>query len=691
MFNLKPDRKAITKLIGGLHFRVSMLKLQRIITIVSVTLIAFTAFAIRILPLRWGAFLSEFDSFWHFYVAERVVDYGFLSIFGWVDMRTWFPMGRIVDVTTPMGLPYTLATLYLLVKNLGFEVALLDVAIFFPPIMAAVACIVIYFLGKDIGGREVGLLSALFLAFNAAYISRTTLGFLKHETIGVLAIVLIMYLFLRAIDSRRSVEKGLFYSVLAGLAIAYLNISWGAFVYVLGVIPVFVIVMVMLRRYSSRLFMSYSIAMGLGLLLAVPFPRPGFEILTTVGVLPVIAGFIVLLIGELIRHLKTPQSKLILTIAILAGVTVGGLALAQTGAISPIAAKIITVLDPSQRSILAGPIVESVAEHRITTWAAFFVSFGSILFLAPLGFFFALKRRRGEDIFLIVFGMTALYFASSFVRLTLIMAPIFALLAAYAFVKITKPFFEKDSKVIAHSRKLKISHLRSAPQLGIILILVLALILAPTFFRSVDNAYTPTTIASSSLPVRSYQGDWLETLAWIQDNGPQNSAILSWWDYGYWIAIGGNSTTIADNATLNTTQIANIGQILLSNETTAFNLSKQYYDTDYILIFVTTLPTNDIRNWPQGHQPAGWGDEGKWFFMADIAQDTHPEISRVNVDKNQDNLPDEDTLLGKMIRFSVGMPVTLTDSEIVFVSSSHQYIYAAEPKFTAQVIILKAT
>ncbi|GAG61884.1 unnamed protein product, partial [marine sediment metagenome] len=28
---------------------------------------------------------------------------------------------------------------------------------------------------------------------------------------------------------------------------------------------------------------------------------------------------------------------------------------------------------------------------------------------------------------------------------------------------------------------------------------------------------------------------WCETLAWVKDNTPEDSFILSWWDYGYWI------------------------------------------------------------------------------------------------------------------------------------------------------------
>jgi len=66
----------------------------------------------------------------------------------------------------------------------------MDVCIIFPVLFGALTCIVAYFFGKDIGGKEVGLLSSLFLAVSPAYIGRTILGFYDTETVGILATLL---------------------------------------------------------------------------------------------------------------------------------------------------------------------------------------------------------------------------------------------------------------------------------------------------------------------------------------------------------------------------------------------------------------------------------------------------------------------------------------------------------------------
>ena len=39
-----------------------------------------------------------------------------------------------------------------------------------------------------------------------------------------------------------------------------------------------------------------------------------------------------------------------------------------------------------------------------------------------------------------------------------------------------------------------------------------------------------------------------------------------WWDYGNWLADLGNVTSLADNTTVNSTQIENVGFIFMGNE-----------------------------------------------------------------------------------------------------------------------------
>jgi asparagine N-glycosylation enzyme membrane subunit Stt3 len=131
------------------------------------------------------------------------------------------------------------------------------------------------------------------------------------------------------------------------------------------------------------------------------------------------------------------------------------------------------------------------------------------------------------------------------------------------------------------------------------------------FPRVLDHAYSPTTIAAGSMPVRPTDPvrDWLDALNWMRVNLKSTDVVACWWDYGYWITIIANKTTLADNGTVNVTQIAQIGLMFLSNETEAIKILNEYGAT-YIVVF-TTFDTSG--------NDANWGDEGKWRWMARIA------------------------------------------------------------------------
>jgi asparagine N-glycosylation enzyme membrane subunit Stt3 len=107
-------------------------------------------------------------------------------------------------------------------------------------------------------------------------------------------------------------------------------------------------------------------------------------------------------------------------------------------------------------------------------------------------------------------------------------------------------------------------------------------------------------------------------LSWTRNNLDSGTVVCSWWDYGYWLSILGNVTTLADNATVNTTQIENIGFIFMSPENQSMAML-EHYDAKYILVFTTLgLATVSGQSYYVA-QSAGFGDEGKWSWMARIS------------------------------------------------------------------------
>lgn len=313
MSEKKSRRERVTgalKKLGVLRLKLSH---SNLIEVSILGMILAIAFIVRMLPIRWGFYLSEFDPYFHYSSARYLLNNGLGAWFTWTDYTRWYPFGSEVWRASYPGVPFSYATLYVILTTVGFTGSLWDVAIMWPVLMGTLTCLVIYFLTKDIEGKAAGLFAALFLALNASYIGRTALGFSDDETVGIFGLLLFFLFFLRAIEIKRSVKNSIIYAVAAGLSLGYLCISWGASRYAIGVAAVFVFILILLRRYSSRLLLSYSITFGIAFFIAINIPRLGLAFLTETFNLPIPGIFVLLCLCELFRHTKIMKTKVTIT------------------------------------------------------------------------------------------------------------------------------------------------------------------------------------------------------------------------------------------------------------------------------------------------------------------------------------------------------------------------------------------
>jgi dolichyl-diphosphooligosaccharide--protein glycosyltransferase len=519
------------------------------------------------------------------------------------------------------GEAFVVAAIVMVLRFMGVGVAVFDVAMFFPIVAGTITVLIAYFLGKDFWGKGAGMLTALFLALNPSSIGRTQLGFLRHEPLGILLMLLIYLFFRRSTVPASSTRKTVAYSALAGLSLFYLAAEWAGSLYPLDLIPLYVVVIVLVGRYSKKLLLSYSISMGIFLLLT-PFlvPKLGFGSgqLSDLTWLAVLAGEMVLVAREASTYLESTKMQLYTLAAVVLGTGALVAVLTYFNIVAIPYGKFYAVIDPFVRGDV--PIIASVAEHQPATWGSFFYEFGAITFLILFGIVFVIQRGRNEDIFLIIWGVTAVYFAASFVRLTLLLAPAFCLLGAIGTVELGKPAVDIVREAVIYPKRKTRVISRIGREFGVAIFLILLIAIIPTFWTAVRGSYQPATIVTSSIPTAPSAGnelqyqDWLEALSWMRLNTPPDSVVFAWWDYGYWITALGDRSTIADNGTQNSTQIAVIAQTFLDNITMAIpNL--QRYNVSYVAIFIT----------PSGGSSGGWqgfGEDGKWYWMARIGNNT---------------------------------------------------------------------
>jgi dolichyl-diphosphooligosaccharide--protein glycosyltransferase len=572
--------------------------------------------------------LSEFDPYFQFRFTEYIVKNGFISWnwpTQWVDTYRWYPNGINVAGTGFPGLPFTAAFLYNIISALGVNVELMDFCAILPAIMGMFACLAIYFLGKDFGGKSTGLFAAVFLALSPSYLQRTSLGFFDDEIIGIFSLLLFLIMFLRAIEEDRPLLSSVKYALGSGLVLGYFCAGWGAAFYPIGATVLFVFVLILLKRYTQRLLFSYSLTFGLGLFIAINVPKLATIYLTTIPILPVAGVFVLLCLCEVSRALPFTKWRVMFIIAFLALLIAGFGVLWQLGYMRDIAGKFWSVINPFLR--VASPLTESVAEHRISAWGSIYYEFGIGIIFFTAGFFFILRNLNNKNLFLLILSLTSLYFACSMVRLFVLIAPIFSLLAAVGIIGILKPFntLLKEPPKIFTKKKYSLEHVGKEFS-GTAIFLIFLILMTNFAFapqsggvpKAYRQAYAPTTITAASLPLvpGGPVSAWMDALEWMKSNLSPTTVVCSWWDYGYWITVLGNVTSLADNATINNTQIGLIGRTFVSNETQSVRILKEqltgpHGPPTYILVYTTFLST--------GQDYGYGGDEGKWMWMARIA------------------------------------------------------------------------
>ncbi|MHA2079736.1 MAG: STT3 domain-containing protein [Candidatus Thorarchaeota archaeon] len=598
-----------------------------IMLVVTLLLIFTTALLLRVEPLfNAQPIVRAFDPWFQLKVTDYVTENGFGAFFTWYDETTWVPFGRDMAKTSYIGVPFTSAFFYFILNGIGIQVDVLTVSLLLPAFMGALTAVVAFFLGRELSNNTVGLFSGLFTAFIPAFITRTVAGFYDNECIGVFAIVLTTFLFIRGLK-RGSVPA----SLGAGLALGYLQVSWGASEFMLGLLALYGFMMLVMGRYSRRLLTSYLLTISLGIFIGALIPRNGFASLTDFTILAPI-GIGVLLVGyeiwlriggyrETTATALAPHIKPILTGLIIPFVGIGAYTLYSSGMeleINPfnsnplirIGGKFLTVINPFVR--LDQRILASVAEHLPSPWGSFYNILLILIFFFPLGMYFLFKRGRDEDWLMLLYGLTSVYFAGSMIRLNLILAPGVAILAAVATYNILIPFAKVvTQKSVFERRRFRMSSSLTSEH-ALTAFAFVGLLLSVNIILSVqyvDMQIGNPEFAQSDLSAEGQSTDWQTAMTYIRNVLPDDAIIASWWDYGYWINSASDKPTIVDNATFNSTQIAKMGYALMALNFTESLRMFNDWNTTHVLVYF-------------GHRFSGFGgDEGKWPWMVRIAED----------------------------------------------------------------------
>ncbi|MCA2003475.1 MAG: peptidylprolyl isomerase [Candidatus Nitrosotenuis sp.] len=611
---------------------------------------------IRSQAADYGFQLNEFDPFFNYRATAYIVENGLSEYAVWHDDMSWYPFGRDVMRTSQVMLHVTAAILY---QMFGAGSDLYGFTIIFPVVFGSLTAIVVFALVRVIGGTTAGLFASLFYAVSLPIITRGTIGWFKSEPLGLFYGILALYLFLSGLKSS-SKKIAAAKLIGGGIMLGFAFSSWGGTEFLVLPLGMFMMTLPFLRKDNNFLIWAIPVfILGLAISLS-PLERPGLRFFVTAGGFMLVGPMLFVIACSFLQKVKPERANRNSALLLIA-VIVGGLAILSSDAIGMPSFRYLNAVNPFLTTV--DPLVDSVAEHATKSIFQSFLFNSVFMIFGGIGAWLIFRnmlnpdnQRRDVHAFALIFGLLGVYISSAFIRLEMYSSLSLLILGAVGLSILAKEMFRVERKenkktIRAHPATMKISFI------AIIVALFISPLMIPADTNWVSGAKTPPTILNGGSNYNIATSDWLEAMAWLKNNTPQDAVVASWWDYGYWITTLGERRSIADNATLIDWRIKQMAQILLGSPDESWRMLQEM-NADYILVYVAAQRINNED--PPLFFVQGGGDESKkqWFMRIGGFDET-----RYVYNDGLSSTPEfwNETLLGKMIPFTTFAYVDLVN------------------------------
>ncbi|KAF6258860.1 Oligosaccharyl transferase STT3 subunit-domain-containing protein [Scenedesmus sp. NREL 46B-D3] len=354
----------------------------------------------------------------------------------WFDDRTWYPLGRVIGGTVYPGLIYTAGLMYNILHFFNIPVHVQEVCVFTAPLFSAFCSLSAYGFVSECWNTGAGLAAAALIGMVPSYISRSVAGSYDNEGVAIFALVFTFYTFIKTVNT-----GSLRWGTINLLAYFYMVLSWGGYSFVINLIPIYCLACVVTGRMTARHYLAFAPLVFVGTLLAASIPVVGFN---AVMMSEHFASFLVAAVMHAalgvrwVRSLLLPRQFEYATRLVLLGgaCALAGVVLMVLGYVlrSPTfgwTGRSLTLLDPTYASRFV-PIIASVSEHQPPSWPSYITDLHFAALLAPAGIMAAFRKLDNGSLFLVLYGITAVYFSGVMVRLMLVLAPAVCCLSGVA-------------------------------------------------------------------------------------------------------------------------------------------------------------------------------------------------------------------------------------------------------------------
>jgi dolichyl-diphosphooligosaccharide--protein glycosyltransferase len=536
----------------------------------------------------------------------------------------------------------------------GGNSSLYDFTILFPVIFGSLTVVVIFALVRVIGGTTAGLFAAILFSISLPILLRGTIGWFKAEPLGLFYGILGVYLFLSGIKSENkkiAISKLITGGIIMGFGLS----AWGGVQFFVIPIGMFLFLLPFVRKDHEFLIWSIPIFVTSFLLTALMFERPGPGFVFGLGGVSLIVPTAFLVSCIIIQKFskienKTRNGLIFLLIMIVVGPMMI-LVNAQFEFVNLPQFRYLIAINPFLTS--ANPLQDSIAEHATTTLSQSFFFHSILMIFAGLGIWIILSKKsetvsyvkNDMIVFSLIVGLTGIYVSSAFVRLEVFASISVIILSSIGLSILIKEIFSNKN----FYENLRTKNILKISFLGVIIIFLLMPLVFPNS-NWINAAKAPPTILNGGTQFGVVSNDWKESMEWLKTNTPEDSVVVSWWDYGYWITTMSDRTTVNDNATRNATRIENVANTLLGSPDQAWN-NLQDMGANYVLVFVAGQRIDAGQDKPV-YVLNGGGDESKKQWFMRIADEPIQKYVHRDGSSGTDYFWN-DTLLGNLFPFSV--------------------------------------
>jgi len=426
------------------------------------------------------------------------------------------------------------------------------VSAYVPAVLGAVVIVPIYVLGKALFGRWAGLVSAGLIAIlPGEFLGRSILGFTDHHIAEVLFSATAMMFLMLAVKSARDKwgsTKPIAYSVLAGLFFGIYMLTWIGgllFVFIISLYLVAQFIFDHMRRKRTGYLCAVSaIVLSIAGAMFLPTVRYPFYFVAMAGalLLPVALWGISEMMAR--RGMRVAFYPAVVLGICAVGVTVFFLAnpiwfQTMVGVLKP-SGGVTTTIEMQPLLFPSGDFTLALAWGNFGL--AFFVSLVALVVLA----YNVARHGDNDKALLLVWSIAMLVMCVAQRRFAYYFAVNVALLSGYMLWLALRWFglAELDAKPVAKKARKEAGYTK-AVSVGVVSAIVFLVVFFPVL---------PSMASEAAHPAYAPSDAWCSSLDWLRENSPEpfgspdayyelnpkigsGYGVLSWWDYGYWIAL----------------------------------------------------------------------------------------------------------------------------------------------------------